>query len=184
MPTSSPVGVRGPLAVLLVSAALVATSCTQQDARLPELSEVAETIPGSGEPAPDFSVVTFDGPTFSLSNHLAEDGRPVFLNLWASWCAPCRAEMPDIDEAAINHPDVAFIGVAVTDVADKSQDFAEEIGVSYPLGFDENDVVDDGYRPFGLPATYFISPGGVIVERVFGPLTADQIDKKLEDHFG
>ncbi len=184
MPTSSPVGVRGPLAVLLVSAALVATSCTQQDARLPELSEVAETIPGSGEPAPDFSVVTFDGPTFSLSNHLAEDGRPVFLNLWASWCAPCRAEMPAIDEAAINHPDVAFIGVAVTDVADKSRDFAEEIGVSYPLGFDENDVVDDGYRPFGLPATYFISPGGVIVERVFGPLTADQIDKKLEDHFG
>ncbi|GMQ85800.1 MAG: hypothetical protein BMS9Abin07_1368 [Acidimicrobiia bacterium] len=180
MATSSPAGLRGPLVVLLVSAALVAASCTQQGTILPS----AQTITGSAEPAADFSVVTFAGPTFSLSGHLAEDGRPVFLNLWASWCFPCRAEMPDIDEAATRHPDVAFIGIAVADDVDRARDFADEIAVGYPLAFDENDLVENGYRPVGLPATYLISPDGVIVETIFGPLTADQIDDKLELHFG
>ena len=66
MPTSYPARIRGPFAVLLVSAALVAASCTQQDSPLPELGEVAQTVKGGGEHAPDFSVVTFDGPTFSM----------------------------------------------------------------------------------------------------------------------
>jgi len=158
---------RTALAVALL--AVVIVGCTEETSAPQE--------------AADFSVQTFDGETFTLSDHLAEDGRPVFLNLWAAWCAPCRAEMPDIDEAASRHTDVAFVGVAVKDEFPKAEAFADEIGVAYLLAFDTLMEVDDGYKPIGLPATYIISSDGLIVERVFGPLTSKQIDDKLDDHF-
>ena len=169
---------------LVAVLALAGTACSTTAETVPQLGDLPGGALPAGEPAADFSVETFDGTTFTLSRHLADDGRPVFLNLWASWCAPCRAEMPDIDEAAVRNPGVAFIGVAVKDELSKSRDFADEIGVTYPLGFDETREVDEAYAPIGLPATYIISSNGRIVERIFGPLTGEQIDEKLADHFG
>ena len=78
-----------------------------------------------------------DGGEFSLSEHLADDGRPLILNLWASWCIPCREEIPEIDRVAAEHPEVAFLGVAVEDQEPAARQFAEEVGVSFPLGFDD-----------------------------------------------
>jgi thiol-disulfide isomerase/thioredoxin len=175
---------RTALAVAIVAVAMVAAGCTVGTESPPQLADLPGAELPAGKPAPDFTVTTFDGATFTLSEHLATDGRPVFLNLWASWCAPCRAEMPDLDDAATNNPGVAFIGVAVQDVRGKSQDFAEEIGVGYPLAFDEDREVDNAYAPIGLPASYIISTDGRIVERIFGPLTGAQIEDKLEAHFG
>jgi thiol-disulfide isomerase/thioredoxin len=171
-------------ALAIAAVALVAAACSTDTVAPPQLADVPGAELPSGERAPDFTVVTFDGATFSLSEHLANDGRPVFLNLWASWCAPCRAEMPDLDAAATANPGVAFIGVAVQDVEGKSQDFADEIGVGYPLAFDEDREVDNAYAPIGLPASYIISTDGILVERIFGPLTGAQIEEKLEAHFG
>lgn len=169
---------------LVAVLALGASACTTTGDTVPQLGDLPGGTLPPGEPAVDFSVETFDGTTFTLSEHLAEDGRPVFLNLWASWCAPCRAEMPDIDEAAVRNTGIAFIGVAVKDELAKSRDFADEIGVSYPLGFDATRQVDEAYAPIGLPATYIISSDGRLVERIFGPLTGVQIDEKLAEHFG
>ncbi len=169
---------------LVAAIALAATTCTTTSDTVPQLGDLPGGALPTGEPAADFSVETFDGTTFTLSEHLAEDGRPVFLNLWASWCGPCRAEMPDIDEAARHNAGIAFIGVAVKDELSKARDFADEIGVSYPLAFDETGEVDEGYAPIGLPATYIISSDGRVVERIFGPLTGVQIDEKLAEHFG
>ena len=78
-----------------------------------------------GSPAPDFTVELFDGTRFRLSDHLGDDGRPVVLNLWASWCLPCRAEMPELDEAARAHPEVLFLGVAVDDTRRAAEAFAD-----------------------------------------------------------
>jgi thiol-disulfide isomerase/thioredoxin len=171
-------------ALAVAAVALVAAACSTDTGAPPQLADLTGAEVPSGERAPDFTVVTFDGDTFTLSEHLATDGRPVFLNLWASWCAPCRAEMPDLDEAAAANPNVAFIGVAVQDVEAKAQDFADEIGVAYPLAFDENREVDEAYAPIGLPASYIISADGILVERIFGPLTGAQVEEKLEAHFG
>lgn len=115
---------------------------------------------------------------------MANDGRPIFLNLWASWCFPCREEMPAIDRAATDFPEVAFIGVSVQGSRSDAEAFAEEIGVSYLLGFDEEDAVDNAYKPLGLPASYLISSDGTIVERIFGKITEEYLAEKFATHYG
>lgn len=165
--------------VLIVLVALAVVGCTGGDD-----SNSDGTDPPSKEIAPMFEVRTVDG-DFSLSEHLADDGRPVFLNLWASWCYPCRQEMPAIDAASKNHPEVAFIGVSVQDPSrDDALAFANEIGVTYPLGFDDDGSVDAAYAPLGLPASFIISSEGVILERIFGELTEAELDEKFTEHFG
>jgi thiol-disulfide isomerase/thioredoxin len=149
-----------------------------------DLSSLAGDAPAAEEQAPDFTVPTLEGDTFVLSTHLAEDGRPVFLNLWASWCFPCRAEMPDIDAAAQAHPDVEFIGVAVQDSTADATAFAREIGVQYTIGFDEDDMVEDGYPALGMPSTYLISSEGVILDVIIGAITAEDIDTFLAENLG
>lgn len=150
---------------------------------LQDLAEQAES-PSSDDAAPDFSVPTADGEAFTLSRHLAADGRPVILNLWASWCFPCRAEMPAIDDFAASHPEIAVVGVAVQDDVVAAEEFAEELGVSYIIGFDEKDEVNDGYRPLGLPATFFIAPDGTVVKRHFGTVTAESLAEDVAALFG
>ena len=120
--------------------------------------------------APDFEVALLDGGTFRLSDHLESDGRPLVLNLWASWCLPCRAEMPEIDTFAAAHPEVLVLGVAVDDTITEANRFAGEIGVSYPLAFDEG-AMRRAYPSFGLPATFVIDTEGEIVEAVDGVVT-------------
>ncbi|GMR01943.1 MAG: TlpA disulfide reductase family protein [Acidimicrobiia bacterium] len=136
------------------------------------------------ELAPHFTVPTASSGEFSLSEHLANDGRPVFLNLWASWCFPCREEMPTIDAASKEFTDVAFIGVAVQDARSDSEKFLEEIGVTYTIGFDDDGAVNRDYNPLGLPASYIISSDGVILERIFGKVTRDDLAEKFAKYFG
>lgn len=120
------------------------------------------------EPAPDFDADAFDGSVFRLSDHQASDGRPVLLNLWASWCFPCREEMPAIDAVAANHPEVFFLGVAVEDDPAEAEKFATEIGVSYLLAVDESGEVSGKYPALGLPASFLISPEGRVIAKLFG----------------
>lgn len=166
------------LIFVVAALAVVVAACSVST---DDASPSATTEPN--EIAPIFAVETTDG-SFSLSDHLANDGRPVFLNLWASWCFPCREEMPAIDRSSLQHPDIAFVGVSVQDTREDAFAFAEEIGVGYTLGFDDDDSVDDAYRPLGLPASYIISSEGIILERIFGKITEDDLAEKFEKHFG
>lgn len=138
----------------------------------------------NGEAAPDFSLGLLNGPDFRLTDHLTSDGRPVILNLWASWCGPCRAEMPAFDVASQIHTDVFFLGVAVQDDPIAAEEFAEEIGVSYALAIDEADRVGRRYPSPGLPATYFITEDGAIARTVFGQVNEGQIADLIAESFG
>jgi len=169
------------LIVLLV--AVIASACTS-DGDEPTGLQGADSGAGDAEIAPIFSVPTTDGEEFSLSEHIADDGRPVFLNLWASWCFPCREEMPAIDAASVAHPEVKFVGVAVQDSENDATEFAEEVAVTYLLGFDSDGNVEGAYNPLGLPASYIISGDGVIVERIFGKVTEQDLADKFAQHFG
>lgn len=147
--------------------------------------QVGQGGPADSERAPLFTVEMLGGGTFALEDHIASDGRPVFLNLWASWCAPCRAEMPAIDAAADRHPGVAFVGVAVRDPDyDGVAAFAEEIDVSYTIAYDREGEVADAYPVLGMPATFLISETGLVLHRRFGQLTEDEIDGFIATFFG
>jgi thiol-disulfide isomerase/thioredoxin len=120
-----------------------------------------------GGKAPDFSVELLSGGSFSLADHLAEDGRPLVVNLWASWCLPCRDEIPDISDFAARHAEVAVIGVAVEDVREDSESFAAEFSPAYPLAFGSNEF-REAYPTVGLPATFVIDPDGNVSSIVNG----------------
>jgi thiol-disulfide isomerase/thioredoxin len=142
--------------------------------------------PGAGSVAPEIDVPLFSGGRFTLSRHLVDDGRPIFLNMWASWCFPCRAEMPDISEAAIDHPEVYFIGIAVDDREAPARDFVDKYGISYDIGFDERPIgdgaagegraVEKAYTIWAMPTSYLIGSDGIIIERWFGPMRSSQIE--------
>ncbi len=166
------------LFTLIAGIAIIATACSSSSATGTPGAVAAQDV----EIAPSFSVPTSEG-VFSLAEHIASDGRPIFLNLWASWCFPCREEMPTIDRTAKAFPRIMFIGVSVQDSRSDAEKFAEEIGVTYLLGFDDQDEVDSAYRPLGLPASYIISSDGVILERIFGKVAEEDLAKKFAEHF-
>jgi len=133
-----------------------------------------------GESAPDFTVDLLDGGSFSLSDHIADDGRPLIVNLWASWCVPCREEMPDLSAFAEENPDIAIVGVAVDDRLQDAQAFGAEIDPVYPLAFGD-DAFDEAYPHFGLPVTYFLDEDGVVTEVFNGILTPARLVELTAD---
>lgn len=152
----------------------------------PDLGDIARNdpnLPQENEPAPTFALQTLDGEVFDLAEHFATDGRPVILNLWASWCPPCRSEMPSINVAALRHPEVHFVGVAVEDDPEEAADFATEIGISYTIALDDG-TVEAAYPVLGLPGTFFITADGTLAKSHFGLVTIDSLDDDIAELFG
>ncbi len=137
---------------------------------------------GAGnETAPDFTIELFDGRTFSLSEHLSGDGRPLVLNFWASWCVPCREEMPDLETVARQRPEVLVLGIAVQDTEEAARSFAAEIGVTYPLGHDRDGLILDLYPILGLPTTWLIRADGTVADQWSGKLNQDVLNSLIDD---
>lgn len=170
------------LAMVIVAGSVVLFGADDSTAEAPSTTATGITLPplptatSRDDEAPLFSVALFDGTTFSLAAHLANDGRPVILNLWASWCPPCREEMPDLNAASIANPGVVILGVAVSDDPIAAAAFAEEIGITYPIGIDETGRVELSYPSAGLPATFVISADGRLLTTAFGRLSPADID--------
>ena len=101
--------------------------------------------------------------------------RPTVVNMWASWCGPCRKEMPDVQRFAASHPGVRVVGVAVNDSVDDARAFAREVGVTFPLGFDRGDAVADAYAVSGLPTTVVLDREGRLAATWPGPVTSSDL---------
>lgn len=129
-----------------------------------------------GKAAPHFAVVGFDGTTFDLTEHVDSGGGPILLNLWASWCEPCRREFPTLSAYAEEREDVTVIGVAVQDQEENARQFAEEIQPEFFVAWDADNFVRDTYPAFGLPATYVIDANGVVVDVVAAELTPERLE--------
>ena len=110
--------------------------------------------------AHDFDLALFSGGTLTMSDLR---GQIVVLNFWASWCPPCRWEMASFETIYQEYRDqgVIFVGVAVSDFEEDAREFAEMIGVTYPMGRDLSGIARD-YRVLGLPTTVFIDPEGQV----------------------
>ena len=132
--------------------------------------------------ATDFTIDLIGGGTFTLSKTLED--KPVVLNFWASWCPPCRQEMPELDAVARATPDVQFIGIAVDDVASNAAAYAAQIGVSYPIAVDEDYVVNDAYAVQYLPQTWIIDRNGTVTRSVVRAVTADELTAWIAQDLG
>lgn len=132
------------------------------------------------EPAPAIVFDTFDGSTWRLSEHLEQDGRPVVLNLWASWCPPCRREIPEISAFADAHPEVLVVGVAVDDRLEDALELAAELEPRYLVGFDTTGMVRAHYPSFGLPVTFVVDGEGRLVRTLDGIVDRVRLEDALD----
>jgi cytochrome c biogenesis protein CcmG/thiol:disulfide interchange protein DsbE len=114
------------------------------------------------------------GPAFTLPDDL--DGRPLVLNVWASWCTPCRQEMPEFQAVYRQVGDrVAFLGLDQTDQVDAARRFVAETGVTYRLAADPHGTAAAKLGVVGLPTTLFVGADGALRGRRVGAMTADQL---------
>lgn len=134
-----------------------------------------ETAPTLGYLAPDFTLQDLNGQSVSLSSFR---GKPVLLNFWATWCPPCRKEMPELQEFHRRYGDqVVLVGVNWGEGTSTVKRFLDQLGVSYPNLIDERGTAFVLYRLTGIPESYFIDPEGYLRGAWIGPLTAEEIVK-------
>jgi peroxiredoxin len=141
--------------------------------------------PKQGFAAPDFTLDTLDGRQLTLADLR---GHPVVLNFWASWCPPCRSEMPSIEKAYQRYKDAGLIviGLNITsqDAEADARAFVEEFGLTFPIVLDRDGSVQIRYQLLGLPSTYFIDQQGIIHSVVVGgPMSEATIQSNIEDLF-
>jgi len=132
-----------------------------------------------GNLAPDFILKSLEGNEVQLSS--LRGNKAVVVNFWATWCPPCRDEMPAFEEIFVNNKDkLDILGVNLQESERAISNFLLDIPVTYPLLLDPDIEVKELYNVFTQPVTYFISKEGIIVDKKFGPLTP----KEIEDKFG
>ena len=139
--------------------------------------------PQVGFLAPDFSLPTKDGETIRLSDLR---GQAVLVNLWATWCPPCRAEMPAIEKVYNEYKDEGLVVLAINmtyqDKASAVLPFAQEHGLTFPILLDESAVVGRAYQLRSLPSSFFITREGIINEVVIGgPMAEALLRTRVEE---
>ncbi len=163
--------------VALLAAVALAVVATYGE-RAPALASSLAAAPGAaapgarlGAPAPDFAVPATTGGVLGLAEFR---GRPVVLNFWATWCPPCRTEMPEFERFQREQgARVVVLGIDMQEDPAVVGAFLRQYGISYRIGLDGDGRVSTLYAVTGLPTTVFVDSAGVVRDRVVGPLTYD-----------
>ena len=156
---------------------------TQQSATSGSTSESssAEGAQKEREQMPDFTVVDGDGNPVSLSDFF---GKPIILNFWASWCGPCKMEMPDFEEAyAELGKDIHFLMVNMTsgrETLESAAAFIEEQGYSFPVYYDTDADAAMSYGVYSLPTTLFIDADGYGIAQATGAINAETLRRGID----
>ncbi|KON87580.1 thiol:disulfide interchange protein [Sporosarcina globispora] len=135
-----------------------------------------------GNLAPDFELTDMEGDTVKLSDYR---GKAVLLNFWASWCPPCRAEMPHMEKLFNKYKDENFdiLAVNLTNTEKNSGDaekFVKELGLTFSIPMDVKGAVGADYNIMAYPTSYFIDSDGVIREKVLGALNEEYMEKEIK----
>jgi peroxiredoxin len=133
--------------------------------------------PAIGSAAPDFELLNLAGEQIRLSEMR---GTAVLINFWATWCGPCRLEMPAIQERYERYyPELAVLAVNFDEPVDEVQKFVDELGLTFEVLLDPGATVQDLYRVRGYPTTYLVDEGGIVRVYHIGLMTEGQLDRYL-----
>jgi thiol-disulfide isomerase/thioredoxin len=178
---------RHPSSAILATLALMAAGCgrdPQATASTPAVPVVAEAAPAAeagpagAAAAPGLSIATLDGARYDLAERR---GKWVVVNFWATWCAPCLKEMPELSALDSMREHVEVIGLAYEEIEPADmRAFLDKHPVSYPIAIvDVTDPPAGFDTPRGLPMTYLIAPDGTVAEKFLGPVTAEEIESAI-----
>jgi peroxiredoxin len=149
------------LALLLFAAAAVSADAAE--------TQFVQTLPAVARPfpAPEFELKGEDGKTYRLSDYR---GKVVVLNFWATWCPPCRMEMPSMERARkkVQGEHIVILAVDVGEDEDTVFEFTGQYPVTFPLLLDTDGTVIEKYPVIGLPTTFVIDPRGYVTHRAVG----------------
>jgi len=179
-----------PLLTLLPLLALlsVAATCGRSESTLPGPT-------GAGPPAKNAATAPLlpthvaELPTFDVNSYqqlLTQlHGIPVVVNVWAAWCAPCKAEAPLLHDASNTYGDrVQFLGVDILDSKDGARGFIADHGLQYPSVFDPTGAIRDSLGMIGQPVTVFYDADGTMVSSWPGQLSQKELDQGIKDALG
>ncbi len=150
--------------------------------RVPE----SNAAPSASAPAPH---ADFTAPPFTLKSTTGDQfdlaslkGKVVLVNFWATWCPPCRAEMPAIDQIYRANRDSGLVVLGVNQAEDPVavQSFASQFNLSFPILLDLDGAVNARYNIGALPTTFIIDRKGIIRDQAIGPITREQVQNKLQ----
>ncbi len=161
--------------IFLALSFLLLTACGAKPA------EISPTTTETVVTAPDFTVYTADGQAVKLSNYL---GKPVVLNFWASWCSPCKAEMPDFqEEFSTRGESVQFLMVNLTvgnETLESATGFIAQQGYSFPVFYDTEADAANTYGIQSIPTTFFIDPEGNLIAQASGAIDRATLQRGID----
>ncbi|MFW5940242.1 MAG: TlpA family protein disulfide reductase [Chloroflexota bacterium] len=166
--------------LLLIGSFLLGVAWIMESREEPTTAEAASSVmeaPAAGHLAPDFTLETLNGDSFTLSDYR---GQPVVLNFWATWCPPCRAEIPFFQAASRTYNgQVAVVGIDDGEPRGIVAPYVAEMGMTYPVPLDETSEVSRRYRISSLPTTFFIDSAGTIQNIHIGILNQAVLDDQI-----
>lgn len=165
-----------------LSAQAPQTTQTPEETGAPQDSAAPEETEPPKVEAPDFTVENADGEEVKLSDYV---GKPIVLNFWASWCSPCKSEMPEFNAAWEElDGEVQFLMVNMTDGAretvESAREYVEGEGFTFPVLFDTKSEAAIAYSAYSLPTTYFIDAEGYVTARAVGAIDGETLQKGLD----
>lgn len=172
--------IMGAIAIIITSNLNEANDADVEHSK--NTDEATDATDRQKELAPDFEMVDRDGNRIKLSDMR---GKPVVLNFWASWCGPCKSEMPDFEEAYKEYgDDITFMIVNLTDgkneTVDTAQAFIDSQGYTFPVYFDTDSNGAAAYGVSSIPVTYFIDAQGYLVAYGRGALNSETLKSGID----
>jgi thiol-disulfide isomerase/thioredoxin len=120
--------------------------------------------------------MTDGGPSLDLATLTG----PAVVNLWATWCGPCRRELPAFQEVSETRTEVRFIGIDIGEDAAKARDYLDELGVTFEQFVDEDGGLTDALGAASLPVTLVVAPDGSVATEHLGPMSVDELNDAID----